>query len=270
MNRRLTSILLVALLVFGVLVAATAGVPGASAAGSSAVTGSISGPNLLAEGGQARYAINVTGGPALAANGTIVGNYTYYASVSAPNLTGVRITPGSALILPGAPANPLLVVGSTPEVVTITVMLTSVYQKQNVSTNLTYLVTVVQPYVVAATLVAGSTTVLSFPVQVRLDGSVVGTVTVPTILAGQSYAFSFKYVTFGLSPGAHTFSISLASEHGLVTFPGGASSYSQSFYVPGPPPNYSIWYLAGVLAFAGAIFIFLTRVAARRRGATRR
>ena len=64
----------------------------------------------------------------------------------------------------------------------------------------------------------------------------------------------------------HTFSISLASQHGLVTFPGGAQQYSQSFYVTGPPPDYTVWYVAGIGAFLGAVFIWSTRVAARRRG----
>ncbi len=51
-----------------------------------------------------------------------------------------------------------------------------------------------------------------------------------------------------------------------MTFPGGAQQYSETFYVNGPPPDYTIWYAAGSVAFVGALFIWSTRVAARRRG----
>ena len=88
----------------------------------------------------------------------------------------------------------------------------------------------------------------------------------PVITAGSTYPLTFSYVDLNLTPGWHTFAISLASEHGLVTFSGGAQQYSDTFYVNGPPPDYTIWYAAGALAFVGALFIWSTRVAARRRG----
>ncbi len=261
-----------ALLATGLLLGLGAASPPALAAPTSTpVTGSVTGPTVLAFGVTGHYTITGTGGPAFASNGSLVGNLTYYITLAAPNLTGVSVTPTSAALSPTVNGTPFLTVGSFAETVTMTVMISSVYQHVNVSTNLTYSVRVVQPYVVSATIVnVSSTTVLSFLVTVDLDGAPVGSVTVPTITPGGEYNLSFHYATVGLSPGTHTFSISLASEHGLVVFAGGATSYSQSFYVTGPAPNYTLWYVVGIVAFVGVLFIFLTRAAARRRGALRR
>ena len=244
---------------------------GSHAASTSPVTGSFVGPTYLAEFGHATYDLNGSGGPAFAPNGTKVGNLSYYIYLAGANLTGVSIAPTTGLIVPGFPAQPILTVGGTPEEVTVLVELASTFGTANSSTNFTYTVAVVQPYVVTATLVATpSATVLSFNVTVELDGSPVGTVKVPSLTPGQRYNLSYDYATLGLAAGSHTFSISLATEHGLVTFAGGATEFSETVYVTGPAPNYTLWYVTGIVAFFGVLFIFATRVAARRRGALRR
>jgi len=262
--------LVLAVVVAALLIVGTWGTGGVRGSHPSAVTGTVSGPTVLATHATGTYTINGTGGPAVAPNGTKVGNLTVYFSVTAGNMTGVAITPAQLPMEPGKPVQATLALGGTAEVVSIGVMISSVYQKQNESINLTYTVTAVTPYVVAATIVAGGSTVLSFPVAVDLDGNAVGTVTVPTLTPGQSYNLSFKYATLGLSSGEHTFSLSIASEHGLVTFANGATVYSSTFFVPGPAPSYTLWYVAGAVAFIGVLFIFMTRVAARRRGALRK
>jgi CARDB len=270
--RRTSHSVLVLALVLGVAFAglALAGTP-ARAAATTPVTGSVSGPTVLALGGTGHYTIVGTGGPAVAPNGTQVGNITYYITLAATNLTGVSVTPAQAALGPNLNGTPILIVGAITEVVTMTVMISSVYQHQNVSTNLTYSVTVVQPYVVTATLVnVSDTTVLAFPLAIYLDGNPVATVEVSSMTPGNEYNLSYQYATTGLSSGDHTFTISLAAQHGLVVFSNGAQSYSQTFYVTGPAPNYTIWYVVGIVAFVGVLFIFLTRVAARRRGALRR
>jgi len=271
MNRRGPTAFAIAVLAVGLLLAGAWGVPGVRASATAPVTGSVSGPTVVATHASESYTVNGSGGPAIASNGTRVGNLTAFLSVTAANLTGVQVTPAESPIGPNESVHATLVLGPSAEVVSIGVMISSVYQKQNQTINLTYTVNVVTPYVVAATLVAGaSSTVLSFPVEVDLDGSAVGTVTVPTLTPGQSYNLSFNYPTLGLSPGEHTFSISLASEHGLVTFANGGIVYSSTFYVTGPAPNDTLWYVAGTVAFFGVLFIFMTRVAARRRGASRK
>ena len=260
------------ILALGLVIGGIGSLPGARAAGAGTpVQGSVQGPSVIATLGTAHLTLNASGGPAFAPNGTQVGNLTYHASVAGADLTGVSVVPSSSAFVLGKNQTPVLSVGSTPELLTLTFEISSVYGTQNDSTNLTYTVRVVQPYVVGAIILnSGTTTVLPFTVDVRLDGIVVGNVSVPSITPQGEYNLSFQYATAGLSPGDHTFSISLANEHGLVTFANGASSYSVTFYVPGAAPNDTVWYAFGGLAFVGVLFIFATRVAARRRGAVRK
>ncbi len=238
---------------------------------STSVTGNVTGPSILATDSNGTYLVNATGGPAFAANATKIGNLTYYASLSAANLSGVAITPASGNLTGNASIATSLTTGPIAEIVTISVLISSVYEKQNSSINLTYVIHVVEPYTLTAELVnsAGST-VLSFPLQVYLDGSIVGTVTIPTLTPGETYNMTYHYATLGLSTGEHTFSISLANEHGLVRFANGQTTYSTSFYVASSPTSYTLWYVAGVIVFLGVLFIYATRVAARRRGALRK
>ncbi len=247
-------------------VAAAAFLPDASA-----VAGNITGPTILATSANGTYAINGTGGPAFASDGSKVGNLTWHASLSASNLTGVTFTPTSGNLTGNQSVSATLAVGTIAESVTISVEISSVYNSTNSSLNLTYPVHVVMPYVVSAEIVNGAaSTVLSFPVQIELDQSLVGSVTVPTLTPGSTYNLTFRYATLGLAAGEHTFSISLVNEHGLVRFANGEMTYSTSFYVTAAPTDYTLWYVAGIVAFFGVLFIFASRVAARRRGALRK
>lgn len=233
--------------------------------------GNITGPSVLATGVNQRYLIQATGGPAVAPNGTIIGNLTYYASVSSASPTGVQITPESAAMLAGTPGRPLLTAGPTPQTLTITVELVSVLAKANATLNLTYVVQVVQPYVLTTEIVnPTSVTAAPFPVLIDLDGTRVGNVSVPSIIGHEAYNLSFSYATVGLSSGWHTFSISLSQTHGLLRFENGSGTYTQSFYVPGAPTSYTLWYVTGAVAFVGVLFIFGARVSARRRGPSKK
>ncbi len=276
-TRRSSAIVaLLVVLALGAVVLGGIALPARGAAAPTPVSGSVKGPTLLPTNTNASYTIYGAGGPAISAKNTFVGNLSYSVRLSANDLTGLSVTPSRAalgpLILgPGANGTTILTVGSVPEVVTMTVEISSVYFNQNESINLTYTITIVQPYVLVAHIVnVASTTVISFPVTIDLDGQPIGTVRVANMTPGSSFNLTYRYPTTGLSPGTHTFTISLENEHGLVRFAGGAVSFSQSFYVTGPPPNYSLWYAAGVVAFVGVLFIFASRVAARRRGAVRR
>lgn len=248
---------------------AHAGVPFATS-GTAPVTGNISGPSYLGEGSNATYTINATGGPAVVA-GTLVGELNFSAVLSGPNLTGVTVSPPNGSITSlGSPASVTIKAGNTSETITLEVRIDSTVGKDTASTNLTFTIRISAPYIVQAVVTAGSTGVLPFKIYVSLDGVRVGNVSVPELVAYQSYQVAFRYATAGLAPGTHTFVLSVANEHGLVTFAGGTSSFTATFYVASPPPNYAVWYVAGTVAFFGALFIFATRVAARRRGAGRR
>ncbi|MGA9840624.1 MAG: hypothetical protein WBF81_02610 [Thermoplasmata archaeon] len=253
-------------------------VPGASgladahlAPASTPVAGNVTGPTVLAYSASQAYFINASGGPAFAANGTQVGNLTFYASVTGANTTDLTISPTEGNITNATAESVELTVGNATQVASILVEIASVYGTANVTLNITYSVNVVQPYVLTLNLIADSSvTVAAFNLTVQLDGTPVGTIAIPQLTPNEAYAASFQYATTGLSSGSHTFTVSLANEHGLVTFAGGATTYSASFDIPGPPPNYTLWYVAGAVAFFGAIFIFVTRVAARRRTPSRK
>ena len=272
--RAVTIAAVVAVLLFAGCVAAGAtgtAAAAAPAASSSPVTGNITGPTVLGYGANASYTIDASGGPAFAANGTQVGNLTYYVTLAATNTTGITVAPSHASFANGTATAPVVTAGDVTEVLTLEVEITSVYQSANVSLNFTYAVNIVQPYVLSLSLVCtSSVTVIGFPLTVDLDGAPVGVLHIPDLTSGQAYVATFDYATTGLSPGEHTFTVSLANEHGLVTFAGGASTYSTSFYVAGAAANYTLWYVAGAVAFFGAIFIFVTRVAARRRAPARK
>ncbi len=266
------AVLLVVVLLPSALFALPWAAPNARAAGSgAAVSGNITGKSVLAYHGSAIYTIRGTGGPATLPNGTINGNLSFYLSVAGPNLTGVSMAPQSGKVLTGIPGTSTLTVGNLSEVLTITCLLASVLNGTNESTNFTFTVNVVQPYVLSTTLYnLGASTVGSFPIVVDLDGVPVGNVTVPTLLGHTSYHFTFSYATVSLASGTHVFSIYLTTVHGLVRFANGTTVYTVAFTIPGPPPSYTVWYVVGAVAFFGALFIFGARVGARRRGTSKK
>ena len=265
------------LLAFALLVVPALGV-GANAlasatltAAASPVTGSITGPTVIGTSSNDSYHVTGWGGPAVASNGTVVGNLTYYSSLVASNISGVSFSPASARFTSNAPLKATLTPGTVVQGLTIDIEISSVYLGKNVSTNVSIALSVVQPYVISATIVNPSNaTVTAFAVYVTLDGSTIGQVNVSNLAAGGSTQVTYAYPTLGLSMGSHTFAMSLVQEHGLVMFANGQTVYSVTVDVTGPAPDYTLWYVAGITAFFVAIFILLTRVAARRRGAARR
>ncbi len=244
-----------------------------SAAGAAAtyppLTGKITGSNVVGEGLIQNYNVTGTGGPAYGLNGTEIGTLSYEASVTGTNTTGVLISPSAGVLTNGSALLQLTANNITQSIV-ITVALTSGYNGTNVTTNLTYSVQIVQPYTLHAQLdVESALGTQPFNLTVLLDGRPVGQVAIPTLTGHSTYAVVFSYVDQSLGPGTHTFSISLANQHGLVLFSNGATVYSQSFYVAGPPTNFTAWYLVGGATCVAAIFIFLTASGARRRGRKR-
>jgi hypothetical protein len=271
MRRPSLSAVLLVLLLVGAGLAVLPGLPAARAASTpfTPVTGNVTGPVAVATGGKAVFDIHATGGPAYL-GGVKVGNLSWFASVVAPNTTNVTLTPTHGSLTGSAPGTTTLSASDLTQAVTIQVLVTSVYGSENSTVNLTDSVEVVTPYLVKAVLVAPpGIRVAGVVVTVALDGSVVGTVDAPTLGPNNSETITFRYATLGFSVGWHTFTFSL-NRSSLVTFAGGATQYSQTFYVPGPPPNYTIWYVAGTVTFFGALFILATRVAARRRSSSRR
>ncbi len=247
--------------------------PAAPVTPSPPVVGGISGPSAVGTGQKATYLVHAHGGPAFAPNGTQTGILAYKASVAASNTSGAVISPPSGVLV-NQTVELSFIAPNLTEPLTIYVLVTSSVSglnSTNTSTNFSLQISVVQPFRVTATLlVAGGESIGGFSITVTLDGAPVGTVSVPTLTAGSNYPISFDYVAQNLAPGWHTFSMNVAPEHGLVTFAGGSVAFTQQFYVPAPAPDNSLWYLAGASAFVVALFIFTTRVGARRRGKSKK
>lgn len=237
------------------------------------VVGGITGPSEVGTGQKGNYVVHATGGPAFALNGSQTGILAYSASVSGFNTTGAVISPPSGVLV-NQTVTLSLIAPNLTEALTLHVLVTSSVSglnSTNTSTNFSFAITVVEPYHLMATLVVSSSeSVGAFTVTVTLDGAPVGSVQVPTLTPGTTYPVSFEYVAVDLSPGWHTFAMNVAPEHGLVAFSGGSTAFTQSFYVPGPPTDYTEWYLAGASAFVVALFIFTARLGARRRGKSKK
>jgi hypothetical protein len=274
MTRRppaLAVLVLLAVLAAGALSpAALAAAPGASSG--PPVTGGVSGPGLVATSSNATFYLNASGGPA-EVGGALTGTINWSASLAGPNTTGMTVTPSSGSIANSTHQPVKMVVYATAYVETakLVVEVKSVNGKTNATANFTTTFRVVQPYVVRATIVAGpGPAVLPFNISVQLDGRTVGTVAVPKLAPNSTFSLVYRYPTAGLPSGYHTFTLSLADAHGLVTFPNGLTVQATTFYVAPAPANNTLWYVTGVVAFFGVLFIYATRVAARRRGTARR
>ena len=230
----------------------------------------VTGPRIVGQNKTYDYVLRATGGPAYTANGTEVGNITYWASVTGANTTSVSFLPNTGLVpYPVAGPPVMLATSGVVQTLTITVEFASLYGSLNESLNVTITVRVVAPYVLTGEVVAGAQTVLSFNIQVMLSGTVVGSITIPTLTAKETYNFTFDYTTLPLGPGYHTFVLTLPSAHGQVHFANGQQSYSITFYVEGPPANYTDYYVLGAVAFVAVVLISLLYVGSRRPGAPR-
>lgn len=263
-RRAVLLVLLLGLAVVGML----GGLGPARATAYPTLTANISGPTLIGTSQSATYHLTGGGGPGYAFNGTEIGTLSFSASVAGvggANTSGVLLTPSAGVFVNGS-ANLSLTASNLTETLILSVEVTSHYQGTNATDNLTYSVVVIQPYTLTATLVNDSSYgTAPFNLTVELDGAAVGRIKVPGMLAGASSQISYSYVSNSLSPGWHTFSVSLAQQHGLILFANGESQYTASFYVPAPAPNDTLWYVTGVVAFVGAVFIWLSSVGARRR-----
>ncbi|MCI4338243.1 MAG: hypothetical protein L3J72_02940 [Thermoplasmata archaeon] len=225
----------------------------------------LSGPTLIGTSQAASYALTATGGPAVGFNGTQVGTLSFTSSVAGANTTNVLLTPSAGVLVNGS-VSLSLTASNITETLVLSVEVTSHYLNSNATENLTYRVVVIQPYTLSASVVNQSNYgTAPFNLSVLLDGSPVGRIKVPGMLAGASTQVSYSYVSNSLSPGWHTFSVSLVEQHGLIRFGNGQTQYSVSFYVNGVSENDTLWYVTGVAAFVGAVFIWLTSVGARRR-----
>jgi hypothetical protein len=241
----------------------------AAAANYPTLSGTIHGPSTVGTGLKNEYHLTATGGPGFGLNGTQIGFLSFSVNVLGTNTTGVQLLPTAGVFFNGV-ANLNLTTSNVTQTLTVNVEVKSGYHGVNATTNLTYVVQVVQPYRVSALLVVQSGLgTIPFAVAVLLDGNAVGSVQVPSLTGHSTFQVTYSYVNPSLAPGWHTFTLSLPDRNGLVQFAHGGPQFSHNFYVAAPATNNSIWYVTAVVAFFGAIFIWLTAVGARRRGRKR-
>ena len=270
------------LIVLGVLVAVSLlgllPLPSAGASGPAAssvtppLTGNVTGPSLLATSSNGTFYLNATGGPAVV-SGDFVGKLNWTATLAGPNTTGSSVSPSNGTISNGTsqPVKLTVTTGAIRESLTLTVEVKSMLSTSNKTANFSKTFAIVTPYIVRATLVAGAASgLLPFNVTVSLDGTVLGTVTVPKLAPNETWDLVYRYPSTGLPSGEHTFTLTIADAHGLVSFANGATVETASFYVASSAPNNTVWYVAGVVAFFGVLFIYATRSAARRRAPGKR
>ena len=238
------------------------------------LTGNITGTPIVGVNLTAHYNVSATGGPASLGNSTHPGIWSYNAHVTSGNVSGASISPAGGVLVNGS-VQLTLVAPTVPEPLVFTVEVISAAPSSlnitNQTQNFSESVSIVQPYKLTITLYSTtSSTLAPFNLTVDLDGVAVGQIRVPTIAGRSSYPATFNYVSAGLASGTHTFTVSLVAQHGLVVFANGAETFSVSFYVQPAAPDYTYYYIGGAVAFVGAIFIWLTLVAARRRGRRRK
>lgn len=227
----------------------------------------ISGPSLLSSNSSGQFFATARGGPAQLVNGTYVGNYTFTTSLLGVDTSGSFVSPVSGAFI-GEQVN--LTVGGLVATGTYTFELNVTSHGVGAhTTNLTQIFStqfqIVIPYVVSTTVKnLNSYQVNGAAIQVSLDGSVVGSLGVPSLLPSATTAVTYNYTTLGLAPGYHTFTLTLVGEGSLLQFGNGQTSYSVTFYVSGPPPSYTTDELTGLGLALIAIFISLLFFGPRR------
>lgn len=229
------------------------------------VKATLTGPSVLAVSATGSYVLKASGGPAQLLDGSFVGNYTYNASLIGANTTGGSVSPASGSLTNESTTLKVTAPNNTGTY-TLSVNVTSTFRGNSTSTSTGFTFTAVVPYVVSASLVNhNSYTIKGALVQVNLDGTQVAVVTLPSIQANGSYNFVYNYTTTGLSPGDHTFTLTLQGPYGLLQFSQGGNSISSSFYVTPPPVDYTLYYVTGISLVGLAIFISLLIVGGRKR-----
>ncbi|MDE1820127.1 MAG: hypothetical protein KGJ23_03605 [Euryarchaeota archaeon] len=228
---------------------------------------SITGPSLLSLNGSGKFVAYAQGGPAERLNGSVVGNYTFTTQLVGADTAGSFVTPPSgAFIAQYVNAT----VGGINHTGTYTLEFNVTshgvgHGAQNLTQVFSRQFQVVVPYIISATVEnPNNFGVDGAVIQVALDGSVVGSLRVPSLLPAGSAQIKYNYTTLGLSSGYHTFTLTLVGGAGVLEFANGQPSMDVSFYVPAPAPDYTLYYLSGISVTVLAIFISLLFFGPRR------
>ncbi len=246
----------------------TVGAPASRSASSPPIQATIQGPSVLGISAKATFYFTAHGGPAEASNGSTTGNLSYHASLIGGNTSSGLVAPPQGVFVNNT-ANVTVQAPNITGNFELEVEVTSFAysnKSDNASQNFTAAFTVVLPYSVNAVLQnPNNFTVSHVEVQVQLDGTVVGNVSVPSMAPQADFDLHYNYSTLSLTPGWHTFTLEIMGPPGLLLFSTGSPTESISFYVTPPPVDYTPYYLGGAGVAVAAIFIS-TLILGPRRG----
>jgi len=178
---------------------------------------SIDGPETLIPGEKAVYTVNVAGGPG---SGAIKYNAT------AGN--GGAVTPKSG----STTANSFNFTVTAPSKVgEFTVTFGVSNENGSIANTAQHTIRVVEPVVISAKLTnSANVEATGVPVQIYVDGNLVGNITV-TIPASSTRTVTYNWSVAGLSAGQHAVKMVVDPDNQFVRFADGGTVFEDSFYV---------------------------------------
>lgn len=226
-------------------------VPAASAHTAPSVQAVLQGPTLIANSTTAHYKLIVGGGPASSGGG----NYSYTATVSARNTTGVSISPVSGSSALGV-FYVNITAGGSAEVLTAKFNITSGTGSDRVNVTREFLITVVHPVVITVPVSnEGNVGVQGANITLYINGHYIGTKEV-NLSAGATENVTFVWLAYSYPQGKSTATV-IVNSTGSLVFSNGQTETSFTIYIPGNGNRLVEDYIIVGIIFAAALFVLL-------------
>ncbi|MCL4325796.1 MAG: hypothetical protein M1481_03075 [Candidatus Thermoplasmatota archaeon] len=214
------------------------------------VTVIVSGPTLTAINQSYFYNITVAGGPA-----TDGGIYQYHAYLVGKNISAIAVAPANSSSKSGK-----FVVNITMPAIaqTVTLVVTGNSTLGNITKNSTEKIpiNVIKPLLIHSIIYnRGLITLDNVTVEFYLDGTFIGSSLVPSILPFTNASVFFNYTVASLPTGYHT--VKVVVNNTMIVFSNGKNYETITFYVPGPPPNYTLIYELTAVSVTVAIVLII-------------
>lgn len=210
---------------------------------------SVTGPTVIGKGETAQYLVEAVGGPAEVSGG----NYSYKASIMGPNTEDAYVLPTTGKSVTGRFYLNVTARGEVSSVI-LRVNVTSSSQTESVNKTVYYRITVVEPVTIVANIEnGGNAQVNGLPVTIYADGKPIYSTNV-TIAPGATYTLRYNWTDPELESGEHVITIILDPEQEFVTFEGGGTTYTMTFYYG--KEDFGTWNI--LLAVLSGLLIFLT------------
>jgi hypothetical protein len=212
----------------------------------------ITGSNIIALNSTSSYQIAVSGGPAIDG-----GTYQYYAYLQGNNVSSTNVFPSNGTSLTG---KFYINVTAPAQIENIELIVTANSTLGNVTMHgkQTMILRVIHPMSISGTIYNnGIITLNNINIKFYLDNTYIGNITISKIGPKQNYTFTYNYTIQSLSAGYHTIKMQIVNGYNLVLFSNNLNYNTVTFYVPGPVPNYTIWYEATGIVLVGVVILIL-------------